>query len=99
MLGARGGVLTSAALIPGHWAKIQVTADQGEVSEALAEQRKLNLPMDALFAEEFPSAVRAAFEMIGIPIGHVLPPVGELSGETRAKLSAAISALKNRNIL
>ena len=36
LLGARGGVLTSACLIPGYWNAIQADAERGRVKEALA---------------------------------------------------------------
>ncbi len=99
MLGARGGVLTSAALIPGYWAKVQSLAEQGQVAEALAMQGSLNPLMDALFAEEFPAAVRAAFEMIGLPTGMALPPVGPLSAGAVARLRQAVDALRARGAL
>jgi 4-hydroxy-tetrahydrodipicolinate synthase len=99
MLGARGGVLTSASLIPGYWNEVQSLAEQGRVAEALAAQGRLNPLMDALFAEEFPAAVRAAFEMIGLPIGRSLPPVGALSESTITKLSAAVDDLLSDGIL
>lgn len=99
ILGARGGVLTSAALIPGYWAKVQSLAEQGLVADALRAQGRLNPLMDALFAEEFPAAVRAAFEMIGLPIGQALPPVGPLSEGTMTRLRAAIDALRAEGTL
>ncbi|MCW2242111.1 dihydrodipicolinate synthase family protein [Azospirillum canadense] len=93
ILGAKGGVLTSAALLPGHWAKVQALAESGRVAEALAAQAQLKPLMDALFAEQFPEAVRRAFAMIGLPIGRSLPPVGSLSEVAEAKLVAAVEAL------
>jgi 4-hydroxy-tetrahydrodipicolinate synthase len=93
ILGAKGGVLTSAALLPGYWAKVQSLAESGCVREALAAQHKLNPLMDALFSEQFPEAVRRAFAMIGLPIGQSLPPVGRLSKVAEGHLSKAIDAL------
>ncbi|WP_049976242.1 dihydrodipicolinate synthase family protein [Azospirillum sp. B506] len=93
ILGAKGGILTSAALLPGYWAKIQALAESGRVAEALAAQGRLNPLMDALFAEQFPEAVRRAFALIGLPIGRSLPPVGQLSEATEAALAAAVEAL------
>ena len=99
ILGARGGVLTSASLVPGYWNDVQALAEQGRVAEALAAQGRLNPLMDALFAEEFPAAVRAAFEMIGLPIGTALPPVGSLSEGAVARLRAAIDTLRGDGVL
>lgn len=93
ILGAKGGVLTSAALLPDHWARVQALAESGRVAEALTAQSRLNPLMDALFAEQFPEAVRRAFALIGLPIGRSLPPVGALSPATEAALAAAVGAL------
>lgn len=93
ILGATGGILTSASLLPDYWAKVQALAQSGRVADALAAQGKLNPLMDALFAEQFPEAVRRAFAMLGLPIGQSLPPVGGLSAQAEARLKEAIDAL------
>ncbi|POR55223.1 dihydrodipicolinate synthase family protein [Bosea psychrotolerans] len=93
ILGAKGGILTSASLLPDYWANVQMLAETGRVSEALAAQGRLNPLMDALFSEQFPEAVRRAFAMLGLPIGRSLPPVGELSLAGEARLQDAVNAL------
>ena len=93
ILGAKGGVLTSASLLPDYWANVQRLAESGRVAEALAAQGKLNPLMDALFSEQFPEAVRRAFAMLGLPIGASLPPIGELSPDGEARLRHAIDGL------
>jgi 4-hydroxy-tetrahydrodipicolinate synthase len=93
ILGAKGGILTSAALLPGYWANVQMLAETGRVSEALATQGRLNPLMDALFSEQFPEGVRRAFAMLGLPIGRSLPPVGELSLAGEARLQDAVNKL------
>lgn len=93
MLGARGGVLTSAALLPGYWSEVQRLAEAGRIAEAVARQRHLHPLMDALFAEQFPEAVRRAFALIGMPIGRSLPPVGALSATADARLAEAVAGL------
>lgn len=99
LLGAKGGVLTSAALVPGHWAEIQALTEAGRVGDALAAQGRLNPLMDALFAEQFPEAVRRAFAMIGLPIGRSLPPIGSLSDGAETRLRAAVDALVAEGLL
>lgn len=99
MLGAKGGVLTSAALLPGYWGKVQALAEGGEVTEALAMQGRLNPLMDALFAEKFPEAVRHAFALIGLPIGSSLPPVGRLSEAGEARVRGAVDKLVADGVL
>jgi 4-hydroxy-tetrahydrodipicolinate synthase len=93
LLGAKGGVLTSAALMPDYWAEVQKLAEAGRVSEALARQGKLNPLMDALFSEQFPEAVRRAFAMLGLPIGRSLAPIGALSDQAEASLRKAVDDL------
>ncbi|MBS7543318.1 dihydrodipicolinate synthase family protein [Ancylobacter oerskovii] len=93
LLGAKGGVLTSASLLPGYWGQVQQLAEQGRAKEALAMQGRLHPLMDALFAEQFPEAVRRAFALIGLPIGTSLPPVGALSAAAEARLMAAVDEL------
>jgi len=99
ILGAKGGVLTSAALLPDYWAKVQALAENGQVAEALATQGRLNPLMDALFAEQFPESVRRAFAMIGMPIGRSQPPIGALSEATEQRLSAALRHLESAGVL
>lgn len=98
-MGAKGGVLTSASLLPNYWARVQTLAENGQVAEALAAQSRLNPLMDALFAEQFPEAVRRAFASIGLPIGRSLPPIGALSEVAEGRLSAAIQDLLSDGIL
>ena len=99
ILGAKGGVLTSAALLPDYWANVQTLAETGRVQEALAAQAMLNPLMDALFNEQFPESVRQAFAMLGLPIGRSLPPVGPLSQAGEARLRSALEALIDARIL
>lgn len=99
LLGAKGGVLTSAALLPGYWGEVQKLAEEGRAKEALAMQGRLNPMMDALFAEQFPEAVRQAFSLIGLSISHSLPPVGALSAASMLCLEAAVDALVTSGVL
>ena len=59
LAGARGGVLTSASLVPVFWAEVQALAEVGRVHDALARQRSLMPFMDALFAEILPGGCSA----------------------------------------
>ncbi|QIB33691.1 dihydrodipicolinate synthase family protein [Ancylobacter pratisalsi] len=93
MLGAMGGVLTSASLLPGYWHEVQTLAEDGHVKQALALQGRLHPLMDALFSEQFPEAVRRAFALIGLPIGRSLPPVGPLSAAAEERLAEAVRQL------
>lgn len=99
LLGARGGVLTSACLIPGYWNAIQADVERGRVKEALAAQRRLYPFLDAIFAGEFPVGVRAAFEMLGLPIGKCVTPTGEMPAANLKRLETAVGQLLDSRIL
>lgn len=97
--GARGGVLTSAALVPGVWNEIQALADAGKFKDALLLQRKLGPLMDALFAEENPSPIRLALQMIGLGNGKSLLPLGGVSEALTTRLFAVLKDLHAQGIL
>lgn len=99
LLGARGGILTSACLIPGYWNTIQADVERGRIGEALAAQRRLYPFLDAIFAGEFPIGVRAAFEMLGLPIGTCITPTGEMPAANLQRLKAAVADLQEAGIL
>ena len=99
MLGARGGVLTSACLIPGYWNAIQSHVEGGRVKEAIAAQRRLYPFLDALFAGEFPAGVRATFRLLGLPIGPNLAPHSDYPPALEPKLEAVVGELLSAQIL
>ena len=98
-MGACGGVLTSAVLVPGIWAKIQKLAEEGNFHEALKLQRKLNPLMDALFAEENPGPTREALRLIGIENGASLLPIPPVSAALVTRLSQVLDDLRAVGIL
>ncbi|WP_176733504.1 4-hydroxy-tetrahydrodipicolinate synthase [Bosea sp. BIWAKO-01] len=93
ILGAKGGILTSASLLPDYWANVQRLAESGRTAEALVAQGKLNPLMDALFSEQFPEGVRRAFALLGLPIGASLPPIGSFSPAAEERLRKALDTL------
>ena len=98
-MGACGGVLTSAVLVPGIWAQIQSLAESGGFNEALALQRQLNPLMDALFAEENPGPVREALRLIGIANGGSLLPIPPVSAALLARIAQVLDDLRKDGIL
>lgn len=98
-MGACGGVLTSAVLVPGIWARIQKLAEDGAFREALALQRTLNPLMDALFAEENPGPTREALSLIGIGNGTSLLPIPPVSAALVARLSRVLDDLREAGVL
>jgi 4-hydroxy-tetrahydrodipicolinate synthase len=98
-MGARGGVLTSAVLVPGLWNEVQRLAEADRFKEALQLQRTLCPLMDALFAEENPTPLRAALKMIGIDCGTSLAPLLPLSDGLGTRLFAVLKALHASGVL
>ncbi|NMM43107.1 dihydrodipicolinate synthase family protein [Rhodospirillaceae bacterium KN72] len=98
-MGARGGVLTSAVIVPGVWNDIQALAEAGRFMDALTLQRKLCPLMDALFAEENPGPTRAALEMIGLANGPSVLPLGAISDGLKARLFKVLQDLYAQGIL
>jgi 4-hydroxy-tetrahydrodipicolinate synthase len=85
-LGARGGVLTSAVITPGFWNDVQRLVEAGEFKQAIAMQRKIYPLLEALFTEENPGPLRIALEMLGLPAGTPLLPLGDVSDALKARL-------------
>lgn len=98
-MGARGGVLTSAVLVPGIWNDVQQLAEAGRFADALALQRKLCPLMDALFAEENPGPLRAALSMIDLETGDSLSPLGPASDALKARIFDILVDLHEAGIL
>jgi len=92
-MGARGGVLTSAVLLPGVWREVQRLAEADCFRQALQLQRTLCPLMDALFAEENPTPLRAALAMLGMDCGASLAPLLPLSQALGQRLYQVLDAL------
>ncbi len=77
-IGARGGVLTTANLMPERWIEIYEDARNGRLRKALAAQKALDPLLRAVFAETNPGPFRHLMEMAGHPCGAprlpLLPP-------------------------
>lgn len=93
MLGAVGGILASASLLPEPWVRIHTCAASGKATEALREHRKLGALLDALFSEVNPGPVKKAFELLGEPMGPVRLPLVEPAAATVERLRAALAGL------
>lgn len=77
-IGARGGVLTTANLMPERWIEIYEDARNGRLRKALKAQKSLDPLLRAVFAETNPGPFRHLMEMAGQPCGAprlpLLPP-------------------------
>lgn len=97
--GGRGGILTSAVLVPGAWNEVQSLAEAGRFKEALRLQRKLSPLMDGLFAQSFPATVRYALDLIGLPGGKALLPTTPIPGKVKQALFEAMTDLHAAGLL
>jgi 4-hydroxy-tetrahydrodipicolinate synthase len=98
-LGARGGILAAASLMPAYWQRMFEAAAAGQLGEAIAAQRRLLPLLDAIFAEPNPGPLKEALGMIGLPSGHALPPLRHPAEATMAALRVAIASLRADGLL
>lgn len=98
-LGAVGGILASASLLPRAWVEILRQASGGQFPEALAAQRRLLPLLAVIFAETNPGPLKQAMAMIGQPIGGVLRPLREPGITTMAALRSAVGGLRASGVL
>ena len=98
-LGACGGILASAALLPAYWSKLFEDAAGGRLDQAIAAQRRLLPLLAAIFAETNPGPLKEALSMIGLRAGHALPPLRRPGEATMQALRSALDALRRDGVL
>lgn len=98
-LGACGGILASAALLPAYWVTLFEDAAGGRLDQAIAAQRRLLPLLAAIFAEVNPGPLKEALAMIGLPSGHALPPLRRPGKATMEALRSALDALRRDGAL
>jgi 4-hydroxy-tetrahydrodipicolinate synthase len=98
-LGACGGILASAALLPAYWVRVFEDAIGGKLPQAVKAQRRLLPLLAAVFAEANPGVLKEAMNLSGIPCGHALPPLRFPSDSTMAALRTALNALRDDGLL
>src|SRR3546814_11094698 len=91
-LGASGGVLATATLLPRYWAEIYAMAKRGRIDQAIAAQRRVLPLLDAIFAEANPGPLKFALRMEGFPVGDVITPLNTPHADTIARLKAAMES-------
>jgi 4-hydroxy-tetrahydrodipicolinate synthase len=92
-LGAHGGIMAAAHIATEQWVRLWRYVEAGE----LAEARKLHyhlLPLvKAIFHETNPTPVKAALEMLGIPVGNPRPPLLPATEGCRQALTRELGRL------
>lgn len=97
-LGAVGGVLASATLVPWHWKEIIKLLEQTKLQEALAQQYRLWPLFDAIYRETNPGPMKTALDLLGIDAGEPILPLKKASDETRAKMAEALTQLRDSGL-
>lgn len=92
MMGARGAVPATGNVAPKLLVEIYETFGRGDVEASKAAQLRLNPLRMALTLCTAPGAVKAALDMLGMPIGPCRSPVSGLSPEKKGKMRAALEA-------
>lgn len=94
MLGARGGVLASANLVPHIWIDAFRAFEKGDIEGVRNIHFKLAPLFKALFAETNPGPLKEALRMVGKPSGPVRLPLRPVSDETKKILREAMIPLE-----
>ena len=92
-MGAVGGVLATANVLPRSWIEIFNLARAGNLKAALAKHAKLAVFLAAVFSECNPGPLKVAQAIAGLPGGPVLPPLVAPSEETRKQLEETLPPL------
>lgn len=93
LLGARGGVLASANLVPAHWVRLYEAAASGRYDVARGIYAEIFPLLRALFTETNPGPLKAAMRHVGLPAGPVAHPLEDPSPAVRARFEAALARL------
>ncbi len=98
-MGASGGILATATIMPHYWMRIQSAIEAGDYKSATAMQQALVPFLDAVFSETNPGPLKDALSILGLPSGKALRPLSAPSAKTRERLAKEIAALTSRGII
>src|SRR6516162_8520303 len=90
VMGARGAVPATGNIAPHLLVEIYETFKRGDLAGAKAAQLRLSPLRMALGLCTAPGGVKAALEMLGMPIGPCRSPVSGLSPEKKGRMRAAL---------
>ncbi len=92
MSGARGAVPATGNIAPRLLVEIYETFARGDLAASLAAQRRLTPLRIALGLGTPPGGVKAALEVLGLPIGPSRAPVAPLPPDKVPQMRAALEA-------
>ncbi len=92
-LGGHGGIMAAAHIATEHWVRLWKFAEKGDFVEARKLHYRLLPLVKALFLETNPTPVKAALEMLGIPVGAPRLPLLPASEGCRQALVRELGRL------
>jgi 4-hydroxy-tetrahydrodipicolinate synthase len=92
-MGAVGGVLATADVLPRTWVEIFSLAKAGNLKAALAKHAVLAPFLAAVFAECNPGPLKIAQGIAGLPVGPALSPLTPPSADVIKQLEATLVPL------
>jgi 4-hydroxy-tetrahydrodipicolinate synthase len=92
MMGARGSVPATGTVAPALLAEIYNAFQRGDLAASKAAQQRLSPLRLALGLCTQPGGVKAALQLLGMPIGPCRSPVAGLPAEKLPKMRAALEA-------
>jgi 4-hydroxy-tetrahydrodipicolinate synthase len=98
-LGCAGAVTACANVAPRLFVDLYRAFRAGNLEEARRLQGLVDPLRQAFGLHTFPSVIKTAMEMIGLPAGPCRRPVGPMPSETRAKLGSVLEKLSAENYL
>jgi 4-hydroxy-tetrahydrodipicolinate synthase len=98
-LGCAGAVTACANVAPRLFADLYRAFREGRQNDAEKLQALVNPLREAFGLGTFPSVVKEAMNLAGIPAGACRRPVGTMPAEARANLRAVLEQLRGENYL
>jgi 4-hydroxy-tetrahydrodipicolinate synthase len=92
MFGAKGAVPATGNIAPKLLVEIYETFIKGDIAASKAAQLKLNPVRMSLTLGTAPGGVKAALQLLGLPIGPCRSPVAPLPADKLQKMRAALEA-------
>lgn len=98
-LGCVGAVTACANVTPRAFVDLYNAYQAGDLDEAARLQALVEPLRQAFGLATFPSVVKEAMNMAGLPVGRCRKPVGPMPEEARGKLAAVLEKLREEHYL
>lgn len=95
-MGATGGILATANLVPGLWREVYELARRGDLLGAQRKQEEMRPFLEVVFAETNPGPLKAAMRLAGRDVGRQMLPLLPPSSETMIRLEAVVPGIMAR---